>query len=351
MLVRGMTLIELIGVLAVLAVLAAMLVPALIKGTDQVVANNETAALQSFNDALLRVIQRNRWVPGTNEWASALAAELGLNISDVSTNLRHQPRFFLIDPALSIDGKGLSYIQDSNASSNAPVSPRVIILSSLGRSFAAGMGSCVPGSSDFSNLWNTADGQLPAASLLTTYWSGGQANDLKIQRVNLAQAFVNLVLSYSGSTSNAYYAIDNNPVNPVTNSAGLSTYIIKNSILNLYSGQTNNLVSRQILGAPAALVYSQNNWCSTLAASGGAAATNSPGEASIFSSIANGFLASSTATTSAPPMNVLTNFINYMSAYTNWAGSGFSNNTYYNAASAAYTNLANSVNSLTRALP
>ncbi|HXI51243.1 MAG TPA: prepilin-type N-terminal cleavage/methylation domain-containing protein, partial [Candidatus Saccharimonadales bacterium] len=95
---NGMTLIELIGVLAIIAIVAAALVPVLIRQLDKAAADQETAALKSFSTALQRSAQRNRYIPSEADWASVVAAELGANPSDVSTNGRRQPRFFLVDP-------------------------------------------------------------------------------------------------------------------------------------------------------------------------------------------------------------------------------------------------------------
>src|SRR5690242_17648624 len=67
---RAMTLIEVIGVLAIIAVLASVVLPALIRQTDNVVAAQESATLQSFGNAFQSSITRNRRIPGVtaNDW-------------------------------------------------------------------------------------------------------------------------------------------------------------------------------------------------------------------------------------------------------------------------------------------
>ncbi len=99
---RGFSLMELIGVLAVIALLAASLVPTLIRQMDRIAGYQESAALKSLGDALNQSIRRNRYIPSHTDWASTVATESGVAVSNVTTNGRKQPRFFLIDPAWRI---------------------------------------------------------------------------------------------------------------------------------------------------------------------------------------------------------------------------------------------------------
>ena len=82
---------------------------------------------------------RNRYIPNDADWAAAVATELGVDTAAVTTNPRRQPRLFLIDPNLSIADAGLPYTQTSPGSVSQPVSPRVIILSSVGTPLPAGV--------------------------------------------------------------------------------------------------------------------------------------------------------------------------------------------------------------------
>src|SRR5205809_8130226 len=147
---RAFSLIELVGVLAVIAVLAAVLAPALIRQMDRIAGQQESASLKSFGDALQQSILRKRYIPSASDWATNIAAELGVDVANVNTNqARRQPRFFLIDPALRTgdNSSALPYNQ-TNASGSVvtnsagvivpPLSPRVMILSSIGRALPAG---------------------------------------------------------------------------------------------------------------------------------------------------------------------------------------------------------------------
>src|SRR5437870_3920295 len=138
---RSFSLIELIGVVAVIAILAAAMVPALIRQMDKIAGDQESAALKSFSDALQQSIMRNRYIPTYTNWASTVATELGVDVSNVTTNARRQPRFFLIDPALRVGNNSsvlpytqVNWVTQTNSGSVvtnnagvlvAPLSPRV----------------------------------------------------------------------------------------------------------------------------------------------------------------------------------------------------------------------------------
>src|SRR5207245_737898 len=145
-------------------------------------------------------------IPSDADWASVVATELGVDIAAVTNSPRRQPRFFLIDPALQVgvNGGGLPYNQKlSNTGSVVtngsgaiipPISPRVMILSSVGRP--------LPGISatpaNFTNIWNAADGTVPTAAPAFAGWNG-TGSDLKIQRVDLSPLFVRLQLGWVAS--------------------------------------------------------------------------------------------------------------------------------------------------------
>jgi prepilin-type N-terminal cleavage/methylation domain-containing protein len=324
---NGMTLIELIGVLAIIAIVAAALVPVLIRQLDKAAADQESAALKSFSTALQRSAQRNRYIPGATDWASVVAAELGANPSDVSTNARSQPRFFLVDPGLRIGpgaGSGLPYRQGTRGSTN-PASPRLMILSSLGQPLT-NLVSGAPNSTNFNAIWDWTDNSsTPPAPL--SYLK--RADDLKIQRLNLSPLFVHLVLTTNASDV-ANYSISTNAVNSQTDfvpvSPWLDQYFIMSSVLGLYTNNGSGLDSQQILTRDSSFIYEGGAWRNTLLgpASGGGGGTG------IFPSaysIVTNFLASprNTAAGASSQADVVQVLIDYMKAYDAWAGSNFTN--------------------------
>jgi prepilin-type N-terminal cleavage/methylation domain-containing protein len=267
---RAFSLIELIGVLAVIAILAAAAVPVLIRQMDRIAGEQESAALKSFGDALQQSILRKRCIPGTNDWATTIAAELGVDVANITTNqARRQPRFFLIDPAWQIGASvaGQAYT-NSSAGSSAPVSPRVMLLSSIGRALPAGIASGVPSSANFNAIWNWTDtgGAVPATSFGWPGWPN--SDDLKVQRVNLAPMFVRLLLSTYNSTDSPRYSIDSTnwatAVVITTNLTYIDSYFIQNSILVLHMPRTNTIDSQQILTRDSAFVFDQNQWRPTI---------------------------------------------------------------------------------------
>src|SRR6516225_7556477 len=203
---RGLTLIEMIGVLAIIAVTASIVLPALIRQTDKAVADLENVSLQSFGTAFQNNVMRTRRIPGLvgNDWATNIAAELGLNLADVTSNVRRQPRLFLLDTngfAGLLNGPNYAaYVQTNTgtlAPTNSSFNPRIMIVSSLGKAAPNSLAGGTPGTSDFNNLWNWNG---TAAGFPTTgAWSGwtGNPNDITVQRINLSPLLVNLYLDYN----------------------------------------------------------------------------------------------------------------------------------------------------------
>jgi prepilin-type N-terminal cleavage/methylation domain-containing protein len=345
---RAMTLIEVIGVLAILAILAAVVLPALIQQTDKVVASQEAASLQSFGNAFKSSVIRNRRIPGTagNDWATNIAAELGLNIADVTNNIRRQPRLLLLD-STGFSTLALPYLQTDTGTllpTNSSFTPRLMFISSLGKTLPNTLVSGGLNSSDFNNLWNWDSTQ---ANFPTTgVWSGwtGSPYDITLQRINLSPLLVNIWLSYSGASRNSatpFYAIDY-PLNPFSFVTGATNYtqgyFLQNSVLTLFYSNANSLLvvtdSLQILTHDSSFVFDQNKWLNSLGTPTNMFLTGTGGGGSgiknfDFTDMVNGFLnapgptgTAANLTPSAQQSNVVQSFINYMTGYTNWAALG-----------------------------
>jgi hypothetical protein len=130
----------------------------------------------------------------------------------VTANERGVARIFLIDPALRIgitnnaaSGYALPYTQTvlghiyPGSTVVRPVSPRLMIVSSVSTplpgSLVSGVGLS-SGAYSFNNLWLTAEGAIPS------FWSwNGRADDLKIQRIDLSDMFVQILLNNRDTNS------------------------------------------------------------------------------------------------------------------------------------------------------
>ena len=274
---RSFSLIELIAVLAVIALLASSLVPTLIRQMDRIAGDQESAALKSLGDALNQSIRRNRYIPSQTDWASTVATESGVAVSNVTTNGRKQPRFFLIDPAWQIgtSAAGQAYLQ-TGAGASGVTNARVMLVSSIGRMLPASITNGVASSSNFNALWdwNDASSALPATSFAWTGWP--DTDDLKVRRVNLSSLFVRLLLGPNASTTKCFYSIDSTNAPDRVSTNGTDGYFLQDSILFLYNGSYNgrtNLNSQRILVRDNSFVYDQDVWRDSIGGRSGGASS------------------------------------------------------------------------------
>src|SRR5262249_9582214 len=146
-------------------------------------------------------------IPDQTSWDSMIASNVGMSTAQVRTNGRRVARAFLIDPNFVLQRSGESpskppYTQNGGGSIIYPTSPRLMILSSMAQSLPVTNGL----NSAFDTIWNTEGGQVPADSAWNGYTKG---DDLKIQRIHLGDAFVQLVLN-SDFIATGQYAVDGN---------------------------------------------------------------------------------------------------------------------------------------------
>jgi len=331
-----------VGVLAVLAILATALAPSFVRQMDKTSGDQESAALKSLGDALQRSIMRYpHYIPSEADWASTVAIELGTDITSVTNSPRRQPRVFLIDPALQIglNGRGLPYSQTSAGSvvtngSGAvipPVSPRVMILSSIGRALPAGLVSGVASDANFTNIWNSADGTVPPAPVFSG-WAGG-VDDLKVQRIDLSPLFVELQLTRNVSSCCPSYSIDLDSLNSSISVSGSISdwpgYFIQNSILYLYNDPAHPLPgggyldSQQILIRNNSFIYDQNVWRGSIGGEGLLAGLD-------IASVVDRYMAAYPNVNAQYRTNqqavVVQSMINFMDRYNDWAAAGFPTN-------------------------
>jgi len=256
-----------IGVLGVIAILAAVMAPSVIRRVDRAAWTKETADLNSIADSYTAYILRSKTIPShTNSatipnWASAVASQMSLPVSSISTNARRYARAFLIDTNFVIGGASLPYSQTTNGTTK-PVSARVMIVSSLGRALPISTG--IPTSTEFNAIWNTAEGAKPATATWTNW--AGSGDDLRIKKLNLEPLFYQLILvDHTGSTNNvARYSIDSTnsfaiPLDAATRLRMLNAYFLDSTTVGLLdaSGQVQ---ARHLLKRSISFIFEADAW-------------------------------------------------------------------------------------------
>jgi type II secretory pathway pseudopilin PulG len=251
---RGFTLVQIIAVLALMAILVTAAVPSVIRRVDQAARTRETTDLNTIADSYTQYVLRNKKVPGTNDWPTAIAGHMSLPVSAITTNSRRYARAFLIDPNLRINGAGLPYTQTSNLGASSITNARVMILSSLAG--ALPISTSVPSSNEFNAIWNTAEGSKPST---WTNWPGF-GDDLRIKRFNLEPFFHQLILVNKDASKTPNFSIDGTNTTSLAASAlGWNKYYLDGSVVGLCDSNTN-LQSRHLLKRSTSFRFESGSW-------------------------------------------------------------------------------------------
>jgi prepilin-type N-terminal cleavage/methylation domain-containing protein len=255
--VHAFSLIEIIAALAVVAILAAATLPVLIRHIDYATQGIEATNLVTLASGFAQASSAQRYIPGPKNWDVFVATNIGWQLSTVQKNSRNNYRVFLVDPMLSIGSTtaGNLPFQQTSGGAAPVVSPRFIIVSSLSTSLPGGLTS-----SDFNELWNTANDAIPPSWALTN-WNNGQGADLKIQRINLSTSFSHVVLT-SLDPQPSSYSIDNSATISLNSGTKFDAYFLKGTVLNLYyssaSGQA--LQAAQVLEQDSSWFFCNGLW-------------------------------------------------------------------------------------------
>jgi prepilin-type N-terminal cleavage/methylation domain-containing protein len=333
---RAFTLIEMIAVLTVVAILALALATVTIRYLDRVAAEKETAQLKSLAEGFRQSVITTKIITNQTGWDYVIATALGMQVNQVRTNDRRVARAFLIDPNLQVrvNGGTLPYAQDisppgsavTNASGNVipPISPRVMIVSSLSKPLPVTNG-VASSAAAFSNIWNAAEGTIPAGWTWT-----GKGEDLKIQRIHLADLFVQAVFNNQDPDNEMQFRIDGVP-DAVFPTNSVSRFFLDGTLLTLYG--TNGLVDHgtnvlvlqhtEILHESKSFVSERGSWTT----GGYFGVTIHHPTALDLQMAADATLALTTNNPAATyiPSDVYDAMVNYMASYVDWAGSGFNN--------------------------
>ncbi|MCP5516446.1 MAG: type II secretion system protein [Verrucomicrobiales bacterium] len=260
---RGFTLVEIIAVLALIAILSVVVAPVLIRVFDRLAREAEEKRMAGLIEGLRTHVLRNRNVPFTNNFAAALAQEMGLDADNVSTNARGLRRVYLVDPAIT-NTIPIPFTQNwVGVTNNLPALLGVMLISSISRDLPTNVVSgFAPSSAAFSNAWYTVDDALPAG------WNWeGDPEDLVMERMNLRDLFVEVTLNYDtwtiSFTNRGRFTIDNSTTNRLPGfSTVFTTHYLASTMLGLHShtGISDTLQVSEILRDPAAYVYEIDTW-------------------------------------------------------------------------------------------
>jgi hypothetical protein len=203
-----------------------------------------------------------------------------------------------------------------------------------------GIVSGVASAADFTNIWNATDGAVPAAPSFAGW--NGSGDDVRVQRINLAPLFVRLLLTAYASHGNPFYSIDSGTALTVTNnSPGRDAYFIQNSVLSLYTHETI-LDSQQILIRDTSFVYNLDVWRSSIIGSSTIGGLDVGTVADKFLKAPHNLNPNVPNTTNQQAV-ILTNMMVYMSAYGNWAATGFTDAAKKSTAATAQSAMLDSV--------
>lgn len=347
---RGFTLMEMIAVLAVLVLLSAAIIPMLLTQLDVSTRKQEQATMQSVGAGLQKYVMRTRIIPTATNLLSLVGAEIGLSAAESLKSARGVTRVVLIDPDLhigkyttgsTVTGGLLPYVQ-SNSGSKKPLSPLVLIISSLSADLPTGIVSGIASKTTFTNIWNTAPNGIP--SLWT--WKG-KGEDLIIQRINMAPWFLEVALNQSSSLVGRY-ALDSGAAQTPTSSP-ISLWLIRGSALSLYShtggsaGLAGGLQTTEIIDRPLSYFYDQDGLWRGWSTSSLSVGADVQAAIDAFNQAPE----NTRATSGANKAQVLTAMQTYLAAYQAWANAGYpSSGSLKTAMTTAGTTLSSKTSSL-----
>ena len=201
------TLVEMIGVMAVMTILASVMTPNILRSVERATVRAEVATLHTMGEQIKLYLRDNAVMPTTAvppttpNWTTQLATYASLNPADILTNRRQMVRLYVPDPVVA--------------------NQRAMLLSSMRTGVALPTAASV--SANFSIIWDTADGAVPAAGGWAA-WNANNIEYLAIERVSLATVYrtdlqtFNVTLNNAGATTASFQITRaNGTVLPVVN--------------------------------------------------------------------------------------------------------------------------------------
>jgi len=219
---KGFSLIEMIGVLAVMAILAAVIAPPVIQEINRAKADSETQNLVSMSKELEEYIRAKKIIPSAAGWVKAVASESTVQESKIKSNNSGFTRGYYVDPHFftGTNKTFSAYVQNAGLTT-APVSPRIMIVSSLTANAPAPPTTF----SVFDATWNQTAGKLVTESA-----------NVKIQRIHLGFLFHRVLLTNQSATLTPSYRIEAGTKTsvPAGSPGQLTRYVLDGSKLSLF---------------------------------------------------------------------------------------------------------------------
>jgi type II secretory pathway pseudopilin PulG len=210
----GFTLVELIGVLAIIAIMTAVIAPNALHSIERAAVRAEADTLHNLGEQVKLYLRDTAAVPTSANWNTVLATYASLSPTDLLTNRRQMTRIYVPDPIVA--------------------NQRAMLLSSMRNGVALPAAATISGS--FATVWNTADGNVPAAGGWVA-WNVNNIEYLVIERINLSAIYRTDLLSYT-------ITLNNKGAGTVSYNLVLADGTIQAAV-NIIAGATATLTNRR----------------------------------------------------------------------------------------------------------
>ncbi|MEM7468241.1 MAG: prepilin-type N-terminal cleavage/methylation domain-containing protein [Pseudomonadota bacterium] len=247
----GFTLIEVIGVLSIMAILASVIAPSVFDDIKRARQDKESLSLEGLAGYLQNFIVDNKRIPTRTiaDWTAAIASQATLPAAKIEFNERGFRRGYYVDPRFfsTTDTNFPGYTQTTGLS-NQPVSPRIMLISSL----TANVPAAPTTAAAFDAIWEQAAG----ASLV-------EGPDIKIERLNLRNLFHRVILTNEHTTQPAYQLEAGAQSSLPAASGGIdgliTRYVMDKTRLNLMSDPFPSGTLNQVVLISSPLNYTYRN--------------------------------------------------------------------------------------------
>lgn len=248
--------------MAVIAVLSTVILPVMIRVSDQMALTAEQQEMKGLVEGLKAHVLRNHNIPFTNGIAAAIGAEIGMQPDRVMANARGLRRVYLLDPAIT-NTLSVPFNQSwTGIPNDLPRLLGAMVISSISRELPTNLVSGFAASSEaFSNLWYAVDGTMPSG----WHWNGNP-DDLTMERLNLRELFVEVTLNYdtwtASVTNRGRFTVDHSTTNTLPGTVVYTSHYLAGTVLGLHShiGSTDTLQSSEVLQDSASYIYEVDTW-------------------------------------------------------------------------------------------